>query len=150
MIKQGFFGVFLFSVVTMLGSCTCLYSYSEKLSTANNSSRGPSIAVIPYDITDDLSLYRLPRVARSVEGDSIIIRNLSSKICFVGTTDTVTGVRVDNDERFYHESFSKYIKQGRELFLVLFSEKDSAGQKLMIRQQYILSKGKACAIRLVH
>lgn len=150
MIKQGFFGVLLFSVVTLLGSCTCLYTYSEKLFTENNSSKAPSIDVIPYSVTDELSLYRLPRVVRRVEGDSIIIRSLGSRICFVETTDTVSSVRVDNTERFFHESFSKYIKQGRELFLVLFLEKDSAGQKQMMRQQYILSKGKACAIRLVH
>lgn len=150
MIKQQLAAIYFILIITLFESCTCLYSYSRKAVEEKGVTGSHYVNVSPYGINDELSLYRLLQVVNPQGNDSAIIRSLGSKICFVGTTDTVNSVRVGEWEKFYHRSFSKYIRQKRDLLLFITSEKDSAGQKQRIDYQYTLRRGRACSVRIAH
>jgi len=150
MIKQQLAAIYLILIITLFESCTCLYSYSRKAVEEKGVTGSPYVNVSPNGITDGLNLYRLLEATSHKGADSTIIRSLGSKICFVGTNDTVNSVRVGNWEEFYHPSFSKYIRQERDLLLFMTLEKDSAGQKQRINYQYTLRRRRACSVRISH
>jgi hypothetical protein len=145
---------FIFLLTAALcNSCTCQYSYflDNTVSPANRYNKSSVyVNVVPNGITNELYYYKLLVAVPYDKSDPRITRSKGSKICFVGTTDTIYSTRVGDSERYSSPTFKKYIRQKKDLVLITSSELDSLGFITTITETYILKRAKTCSFRIAH